>query len=375
MDDVAFVIEQALGHVTHGDNLRRHVPEDPDVRAHWVLVPFDVEGPAARIPVYRSNWTVRAGWRARRALADVTRTTDLDAVFFHTQVPAMLCPDWMRRVPSVVSLDATPRQYDELGGFYGHATQGERIERLKHRVAVRRFAQAAHVVTWSAWAKRGLVADYDVDPEAVTVIPPGVSVDAWARPHAREQRAGRLTVLFVGGDFERKGGRVLLDAVEALREAGVEIEVHVVTRDAVPSRPGVVVHRGLSPNSAELTRLYHDADAFVLPTFGDCLPMVLSEAGAAGVPVISTAVAAIPEVVLDGDTGLLVPPGDARALAIALRHLAERPDERVRMGSRAVEHVAREYDAGVNARRLLEVLKRAARSPRGPRRARSAPRR
>jgi glycosyltransferase involved in cell wall biosynthesis len=363
MYEIAFVIEQALGHVTHGANLRTHVPEDAEVHAHWALLPFDVNGPAARIPVYRSNWTVRAGWRARRALRGIRRTARLDALFFHTQVPAMLSPDWVRRVPSVISLDATPRQYDELGEFYRHGTQGEAIERLKHRVAVDRLRAADQLVTWSAWAKRGLVDDYEVEPERVTVIPPGVSVGSWTRATPRNSD-GPPQLLFVGGDFERKGGLVLLEAFRALGRA--DTVLHVVTRDAVPATPGVVVHDGLGPNSPELKRLYHDSDVFVLPTYGDCLPMVLSEAGAAGLATVSTRVAAIPEIVVDGETGLLVPPGDAAALTDALRRLVARPDERARMGRRAADHVARDYDAAVNARRLLDVLKRSARSRERP---------
>jgi glycosyltransferase involved in cell wall biosynthesis len=357
--DIAFVIEQALGHITHGDNLRAHVPEDVDVRAHWVLVPFDATGAAARVPVYRSNWTVRAGWRARRALRTIRRTTKLDALFFHTQVPAMLSPDWLRSVPSVISLDATPHQYDELGEFYRHGTQAAPIECLKHRMAVRRFRAAEHLVTWSAWAKRGLVDEYEVEPGRVTVIPPGVSVSSWARSSPRRNE-GPAKLLFVGGDFERKGGLVLLDAFQRIGD--VDAVLHVATRDQLPPTPRVVVHQDMRPNSPELKALYHDCDVFVLPTFGDCLPMVLSEAGAAGLATVSTRVAAIPEVVVDGESGLLVPPGDPLALADALRRLVARPDERTRMGARAAAHVAREYDAGINARRLLEILKRSARA-------------
>src|SRR5689334_16110808 len=115
-----FILEQALGHITHTKNLQQNVPVDPEVQAHWGLVPFEAHGIAGRIPVYKSNWTVRAGLRARRAVAGIARQTDLDALFFHTQVPAVLVSNWVKRIPSVVSLDATPIQYDSLGDVYGH---------------------------------------------------------------------------------------------------------------------------------------------------------------------------------------------------------------------------------------------------------------
>jgi glycosyltransferase involved in cell wall biosynthesis len=95
----------------------------------------------------------------------------------------------------------------------------------------------------------------------------------------------------------------------------------------------------------------------VLPTYGDCLPMVLSEAGAAGLPVVSTRVAAIPEVVHDGKTGLLVEPGDPAVLAQALRTLITQPDIRRQYSAQAVAHITQAYDVQANARRLLALLK------------------
>ena len=113
--NIGFIIEQALGHITHTQNLQPNVPNDPDVRAHWGLMPYGRRGLASRIPIYKSNWTVRAGVRARRRSPVSRVQTRLDALFFHTQVPAVLSSNWVRRFPSIVSLDATPIQYDLLG--------------------------------------------------------------------------------------------------------------------------------------------------------------------------------------------------------------------------------------------------------------------
>lgn len=356
--ELGFVVEQALGHVTHAKNLVYHVAEAPEVSAHWAMVPFDVDGPGARLPVYRSNWTVRAGVRARRAVREMRRSTRLDAIFFHTQVPAMLNIDTLRRIPSVVSLDATPLQYDLLGAFYEHRVQPGWAERLKVRWSQACFGAARHLVTWSEWARQGLIRDYAVLGEKITVIPPGVDVRAWARTEPRADVDGPIRLLFVGGDLRRKGGLDLVAAFERLDD--LDVELHLVTRDQLDPRPRVTVHNGMEPNSPALKALYHSCDVFVLPTYGDCLPMVLSEAGAAGLPSVSTRVAAIPEVVVDGDTGLVVPPGDVDALASAIRRLVEHPGERRRLGARAQEHVCRHYDAGANTRRLLAILEQVA---------------
>ncbi|NTU78080.1 MAG: glycosyltransferase family 4 protein [Chloroflexales bacterium] len=353
--NIGFVMEQALGHVTHTKNLQTNVPRDPEVRAHWALVPFESEGKSARLPIYKSNWTIRAGLRARGAVARLARQTRLDALFFHTQVPAILAADWLRRIPGIVSLDATPIQYDRLGEFYQHRQGPTWLEGLKWRLNRDCYRAARRLVTWSDWAKQSLIDDYGVPASKITVIPPGVNVSEWVRPTPRVRRDGPVKILFVGANLERKGGLLLLEAFRALRHLGVEL--HLVTKDRVDTEPGLFVYNSMQPNSAPLKALYQECDIFALPTFGDCLPMVLSEAGAAGMAVVSTTVAAIPEIVREGQTGLAVPAGDARALEDAVRRLVLQPDLRLQLGESAVAHVTRDYDAAKNASRLLDLIK------------------
>lgn len=355
MYTLGFIIEQALGHITHTQNLQTNVPRDHSIAAHWGLIPWETAGLAARIPIYNSNWTVRAGVRARRAVGRMVAQHRPDALFFHTQVPAVLATSWLKRIPSVISLDATPLQYDALGATYQHAASHPWLEHQKWKLNRSCFKAARTIVAWSQWAKQGLAADYEVPADKVEVIPPGVNPGEWARPTPRRLHEGPVKILFVGGDFQRKGGPLLLEALRLVQPLNVEL--HLVTRAVLPPQPGVFVYHDLQPNSEALKRLYHDCDMFCLPTRGDCLPMVLSEAGAAGLPLVSTRIAGIPEIVRDGETGLLVPPGDAAALAAALKLLVTHPEIRLSQGQQAAALVARDFDAERNARRLLQVLK------------------
>jgi glycosyltransferase involved in cell wall biosynthesis len=353
--EFGFVLEQSLGHVTHTKNLLNNVALDPEVHAHWGLIDFEAKGAARRIPLYRSNWTVRAGARAYREVARMNRQSRLDALFFHTQVPAILAQRWLRKIPGIVSLDATPRQYDALGAFYKHEQGPAWLEDWKWRLNRDCFRSARRLVAWAEWTKTGLVQDYEVPADKVAVIPPGVNVQEWRRPTPRVPHAGPVKILFVGGDLERKGGLVLLQAFRALR--GLGLELHLVTKDRLAPEAGVFIYNNLEANTQPLKDLYHSCDIFALPTFGDCLPMVLSEAGASGMAIISTDVAAIPEIVRNGETGLTVPTGDAVSLTQALRDLVENPAFRVTLGERAMAHVTRHYDASTNASRLLGLLK------------------
>lgn len=355
-----FVLEQTLGHVTHSKNLEALIPRSGDVTP--VFLPVDAgQGAAPWLPGL-SNWTIRAGLRARRALRQAW-SNDLgrqaDALFVHTQVPAVLLGRWMRRLPTVVSIDATPKQYDELGEFYSHHVGVGPIEHFKTWANVRCFRRAAHVVAWSHWAKAGLVDEYTIEPTKITVIPPGVDCSRWKGPTGPATHEGPLRVLFVGGDLHRKGGDLLMSAARRLRtEANVPaFELHLVTGTDVAEEPGVIVHHGLTSNSDELIDQYHAADIFCLPTLGDCLPMVLAEAAAAGLPLISTDVGAISELVQQGHTGRLIRPGQLDDLTDALRAMLCSDEERKRLGAGAREVAVAEHDAQRNALRILDVLR------------------
>jgi glycosyltransferase involved in cell wall biosynthesis len=290
-------------------------------------------------------------------------------MFIHTQVPAVLLGPWMRSTPTVVSLDATPKQYDELGEFYAHDRSHPRIEDLKFRANRACFRRAHHIVSWSHWGKQGLVREYGLPGDKVTVIAPGVDVDRWARPAGPYRDvAGPVRVLFVGGDLRRKGGDLLIEAVRRINAEArsPQIELHLVTGADVEARSDVVVHRGLTSNAPELIAQYHAADIFCLPTLGDCLPMVLAEAAAAGLPLISTDVGAIREIVRPGSTGELIAAGDLEALTVTLRSLATDAARRARYGRAARELAVAEHDAHANARAIMAILESVAANEWGP---------
>lgn len=354
---IGFVMEQTLGHVTFTANLRAAVSDDAEIVPEWALIHFDQYDRLDRLPLMR-NWTIRAGRQARRQIAAMQHEAPVDALLFHTQVTSVLSVDLMRRVPSIVSLDATPVQYDQMGDAYQHQAGNRAVEAVKAVIQRLSFGAARKLMAWSRWAAQSLIHDYGVPAEKVMVVTPGIDVGAWAFDTERRPHNGPLRVLFVGKDFQRKGGPELLEAAAAL-PAGA-LELHLVTGDPIPPRPGVLVHQGLRPNSPELRELYQTADLFCLPTKGDCMPNVLFEAAAAGLPALATNMGAICEQVRHGETGLLVERGDTQGLVQALRTFVERPDLRLEMGERAHSLATTQFDVRRNMRHVLEMLKREA---------------
>lgn len=351
----AIVVEQTLGHVTYGQNLLAVLDNHSTLVPTFIFVPYEMSRWARHIPGY-SNWTVRSGIRARRAIREHLRRSEIDVMFVHTHVPALLLGRSMRRIPTVVSLDATSEQYDQLGVHYAHATASPFIERWKKRAAKRCFARAKHIVAWSDWVRDGLINGYEVDPARITVIGPGVNIQQWERDdRCRDDTVVR--VLFVGGDLHRKGAPLLIEAARRLRaDSSVPaFEVHLVTTSQVDPEPGLIVHNSMKPNSPELIALYHSSHIFCLPTLADCLPMVLCEAGVVGLAVIATDVGAIREIVVNEHTGLLVAPS-VDAVEAALRRVISDPELRTRLGVSAEELVRSRFDARANGLRLGQIL-------------------
>jgi glycosyltransferase involved in cell wall biosynthesis len=368
-----FVMEQNLGHRTHYRNLVRYVRDDTTVTPTWMPIGFETPGLPARLPVVRDNWSMRASLLAWDAVRRERLRTPLNALFYHTQVAALLSP-LHTGLPTVISLDATPINYDTIGRYYGHRSGGK-LERLKFLANRRALARAVALVTWCGWAKDSLVNDYGMPSEKVTVIPPGVDLALWPRrdpsQRARANADQPVKLLFVGGEFTRKGGEVLLECFGTGLDE--RCELHLVTQSPVSPAPNVFVYHNVTANSDTLLRLYAESDIFVFPTLADCAPLSVPEAMAAGLPVVATRVGAIPEMVVEGETGMLVPPGDVAALRAAIDTLLERPELRVRFGAAARRVVEAKYDARYNCQRVLEVLKvatdRAHWLPQTPRRA------
>lgn len=355
MHELVFVLEQTLGHVAHARNIRRALDRHADT-VHSTVIPIEYapsSGLTAYIPGMRT-WSFAASMQARSALSRRLAAGPVSAVFIHTQVAALLSGPIMQRVPTVVSLDATPRNFDSQGASYGHSADGRAVEAVKLRLNQSVFRRASALVTWCQWAADSLVADYGAPAEKISVIHPGVDVSLF-RPRDKSPDRGAVRILFVGGDFERKGGQDLLQAMARL---GPNVELDVVTGSAVEVPPGVVcrVHRGLSPQSPEIVELYRDADIFVLPSRGDCFPQVVAEGLAAGLPVVASTVGAIPEIVQDGVNGYLVPPADPRALGAALESLVRSPATRLRMGLTGRRSAEEKHDAGANNLRIIELL-------------------
>jgi glycosyltransferase involved in cell wall biosynthesis len=308
-----------------------------------------------RVPLL-GNWSVEASLATRKALRRCLLAGRRDAIFIHTQVASLLSVGMMQAIPTVVSMDATPINYDRIADGYRHKRQPAAVEGLKRQINQRALAASAAIVAFSRWAADSLVADYGIRPEKVHVIRPGVDLGRW-HPARSLRVAGPPRILFVGGDFVRKGGQDLLEAMREVADSAAELDIVTTSPPAtLPQGPNVRVHVGLDHDSPNLFELYRRADLFVLPSRAECYGHVFCEAMASGVPVVGCDVGAVPELVVDGHNGMLVPPGSPGALAQALRTLIDDPDLRHRLGERGLAMARADHDADRNARAVFQLM-------------------
>jgi len=286
----------------------------------------------------------------------LVRRQPLDCVYLHTQSLALFSLGLMARIPTVVSLDAAPEDFVSMASAYGWRPRGGPARRIKSQWFRKVFSRAAGLVGISHWVKEGLVRDYGVPPEKVRVFPFGVDMRQWRMPPRQPAAGRRLRLLFVGGDFRRKGGPELL---EAFRRGLAEFcELDIVSGEADIACAGRVrTHPGLSPNSPALRELYAAADLFVMPTAGDATPIAVIEAMASGLPAITTRTGALGEIVQDGVSGYFVPVACPEAIVEAVTALAADPARMLAMGRAARDAVERSFNAETNCKLLIAYLK------------------
>ena len=226
----------------------------------------------------------------------------------------------------------------------------------------RNTARADAVLVPSRYSAAVAAEVYGVPAARIGVVPEGIDLAAWrARLAAapRRPRAGP-TVLAVGRTYARKRFPDLLHAAARLKPAIPGLRVRVVGKG--PEWDALVrlhAELGLGDTVAlrgdvtwdELAEEYVNADCFCLPSVQEGFGIVFLEAMAAGLPVVACRAAAVPEVVREGETGVLVPPRAPPALADALADLLRSPERaralggaaRVRVADYAVERVAERF--------------------------------
>lgn len=202
----------------------------------------------------------------------------------------------------------------------------------------------------------------------------GIDLSDFKNGEWKPAKEDAVTIVTVGRLVEKKGYPVMLKALAELRKNGIRFRSLIIGTGPLKEelkalRDELALTRDVSflgqMSHQEVKELYREADLFVLSPHiaadgdRDGIPNVLVEAMAMGLPVVSTRISGIPELVRDGENGLLVDPQNPQALAKAIQKLIENPDLRKRFAQNARNSVLAEFDFHKNTERLGQLFDRA----------------
>ncbi len=276
----------------------------------------------------------------------------------------------------LVALNAIHR-YIHRGHVLAIVHHFERYERnSQHSIWTAYFAiveqlklsSASHIITNSRYCQQEIMS-LGFPQESISILPPGL--DKKFRQSVtveKEFYRQQLSILCVAHCIPRKGIRELVNAASMLGD-GHKYVLNIVgetNKDTAYYRSicNIVKREKLGESiifhgrtdDVTLERLYQQADIFVLPSYKEGFGIVLLEAMYYGLPIVTTNISAIPELVRDGETGLLVSPGNSQELATALATLIEHPGIRKDLGHASRKQLLQNYSWRKTAAKFADIV-------------------
>lgn len=270
-----------------------------------------------------------------------------------------------RAVPYALYCDSNIRMA-ERGLESGYSDAVFLSERERRAIVDREakvYRDASAIFTLSERLRRSFIEDFAIPPSKVVAVGagPNLDVDLSSMVRAPDDPARRPTVLFVGKQFERKGGPQLLEAFRLVRTRVPDARLVIVGPERVDGADDGVECLGYlskrDPDQARtLKKAYATADVFCLPTKFEPFGVVFLEAMFYGLPCIGPDAWAVPEMIRDGESGFTFPTEDTGALANRLIELLTNRQLARRFGAAGQSRARREYTWPAVVGRMLERL-------------------
>ncbi|QKX17107.1 glycosyltransferase family 4 protein [Microbulbifer sp. YPW1] len=226
--------------------------------------------------------------------------------------------DFEKLPPIVFVTDAT---YTYLHENYGQPLRHEYVENEQ-----KTYSSAARIVFSSEYmlglAKKTFTEQILLQPEKFTHFPFGLNLDSSVSSIIKPPLSAGVNLVFIGKDWERKGGQEALEALSLLTEMGIQAHLTIIgaSPDSIRETSRVTIHPFLDKNTQvgqqQFSEVMANSHFLLLPTKADCTPMVIAEANAFGIPALVSNVGGIPSLVEHGVNGLLFQP-DASGLEYA----------------------------------------------------------
>lgn len=242
------------------------------------------------------------------------RPVDVLFVSASSQLIAYLDTD----IPIIYMTDAT---FQQLRGYYPYFSnlpayntrQGIELDK-------KAFQKTAHCMLASDWNKNSAMSDYGIDASSISVVPCGANLDKIpAATDLNMDASGQCRILFLGVEWNRKGGDIALETFRLLKQKGVNPQLHIIGcvpppdsyRDDLSAETAITVIPFLDKNKPEdfnqLHNIFLQTDFLLLPTRAECAGVVFSEASAYGIPSITTDTGGVATYIKNGVNGFALP--------------------------------------------------------------------
>lgn len=370
-----FLNENTLGHGSYLPRFIAELEKRPELgvaatRLDAVPLPPRLQARADRtlrglrrfgLDFHAARWRRIVSAHARQSVEEAARARRPDVIVVNTQSVALELSRLSEQFPLVVCLDATFAQLkrsrwfamNQIAAWFTPLTLAPILPPER-----RLFRAARQLLPWSAMARDSLIADYELPRDKIRVLPPSLDTAIYQRVAAPPKPKPKREILFVGGDFQRKGGPALLEAhQQGLAET---FDLHIVTESDVPSRPGVFVHHNVRAGADAWRERWQKADVFVFPSGLETFGIVLLEAMAFGVPVVSSRAGAAEDILENGGNGLLLDSVTPDNIIRAVRAISDNPADARSRVQRGRARVERDFDLATNTEALAAILHAAA---------------
>ena len=260
---VAFINENTLGHASYLLPLVQALGTRPElgILPHLINATplparlqrwanFSIRGLRRwGLDFHNARWRLTVSRHVRNEVQALRSRVTIESIVVNTQSVALGLTDIALEIPVLVCLDAT---FEQLGRSRWFAPNAPSRWLLPLTIAPLRarerrlFERAQCLLPWSEQARQSLLYDYQISELRTVLLPPSVALPS-RRGSIVSQPKHRPQILFVGGDFRRKGGPLLLECYR--RYFAKSCSLHIVTQADVAPEPGVYVHKGLAVQS------------------------------------------------------------------------------------------------------------------------------
>lgn len=215
------------------------------------------------------------------------------------------------KIPIIYISDTS---FDQIKDYYDtYSNFSDLSNKISNKIEQRAILNSTTLIYSSNWAAEHVKNNYRIAPREIHVIPFGANIDAApSRENIIKEYTGTLNLLFLGKQWERKGGALVLEATRMLHKAGYK--VHLAICGCIPSieinEKYITVHKFLDKSKKSendiFLKLMYESHLLFLPTKADCTPIVFCEAAAFGLPVLSRDTGGVSSIVQNKVNGILL---------------------------------------------------------------------